>query len=124
MEPKFYVCEHCGNIVVKIIDSGVPVVCCGAPMRELVPGTSDGAYEKHVPAVKQEGNTVSAAVGSVAHPMTEPHFIQFIWLQTDKGNQVRSLTPADKPEACFTLCDGEKVLAVYAYCNLHGLWKA
>ncbi|MDO5490929.1 MAG: desulfoferrodoxin family protein [Bacillota bacterium] len=123
MEQRFYICKHCGNIIAKLKDSGVPVVCCGEPMAELIPGTTDAAVEKHVPEYSVEGNMVRVKVGSVEHPMTLEHYIEWILLHTKQGNQRKVLTPKDKPEACFALCDGDEVEAVYAYCNLHSLWK-
>ena len=119
---KFYRCEHCGNIITKVNDSGVPVVCCGQPMTELVPGATDGAHEKHVPAVTVEGNTVKVQIGEVEHPMVEAHYIQFIALETKKGVQIKYLKPEQKPAAEFVLADGDSAVAVYEYCNLHGLW--
>lgn len=124
MELKFFRCEHCGNIVEMIEDKGVPVVCCGQRMTELVAGTSDGAREKHVPVYEVNGSTVLVKVGEVAHPMIPEHYIQWIVLQTKNGVQRRELKPGEKPEAIFALCEGDEVIAVYAYCNLHGLWKA
>ena len=124
MELKFYRCSHCGNIVAYVKSSGVPVVCCGEKMQQLIPGTTDAAVEKHVPVYTVEGNIVKVQVGSVAHPMLEEHSIEWIALQTNKGNQRKVLKPGEAPEACFLLCDGEEVEAVYEYCNLHGLWKA
>ena len=105
-------------------DKGVPVVCCGQRMTELVAGTSDGAREKHVPVYEVKDNIVHVKVGEVAHPMIPELYIQWIVLQTKNGVQRKELNPGDKPEACFALCDGDEVEAVYAYCNLHGLWKA
>ena len=93
-------------------------------MEELKAGTVDAAVEKHVPVVTREGNLVKVSVGSVEHPMVEPHYIPFIWVETTKGNQMKSLKADEKPEATFALTDGEEVVGVYAYCNLHGLWKA
>ena len=93
-------------------------------MKEIVPNTSDGAHEKHVPVIKVEGNKVRVEVGSVAHPMIEAHYIEWIALETDKGNQRKQLKPGDAPVAEFALLDGEKVIAAYAYCNLHSLFKA
>lgn len=122
-EPKFFICKHCGNLITFINDAQVPLICCGEKMTELVPNTVDAAVEKHVPVIKKEGNTVSVTVGSVEHPMTEAHLIQWIYLITDKGFQVKYLTPEDKPNAVFLLQD-EKPVEVYIYCNLHGLWKA
>ena len=124
MEQKFYICRHCGNIIVKIKDSGVPVICCGEKMSEIIPGTVDASLEKHVPVCAVDGNTVHVTVGAVEHPMLPEHFIEWIVLQTKQGSQCRELRPGDKPEVCFALCEGDEVEAVYAYCNLHGLWKA
>lgn len=124
MELKFFRCEHCGNIIEMVEDKGVPVVCCGQRMTELVAGTSDGAREKHVPVYEVKDNIVHVKVGEIAHPMIPEHYIEWIVLQTKNGVQRKELNPGDKPEACFALCDGDEVEAVYAYCNLHGLWKA
>ncbi|MBQ9329442.1 MAG: desulfoferrodoxin [Oscillibacter sp.] len=124
MEQKFYICEHCGNIIALVKDKGVPVMCCGQKMTELVPGTSDGAHEKHVPVYTVEGNLVTVTVGAVEHPMLEAHYIEWISLQTKFGNQRKVLHPGDAPRACFALCEGDEVEAAYAYCNLHSLWKA
>lgn len=123
MELKFYKCNHCGNIAVKVIDKGVPVVCCGEKMAELVPNTSDGAGEKHIPVVEKNGNEVSVKVSSVEHPSLEAHYIQFIALETSEGYQIKYLKPGMTPKATFLLSEGEKAVAAYEYCNLHGLWK-
>ena len=123
-EQKFYICEHCGNIVVKVHDVGVPVFCCGQKMTELVPGAVEASVEKHVPAVSVEGNVVKVAVGSVAHPMAEEHYIPWVYLQTSVGGQRKNLNPGSEPVVTFALAEGEKPVAVFAYCNLHGLWKA
>ena len=120
---KFYICEHCGNIITFMKSAGVPVMCCGQKMTELVPGTSDGALEKHVPAVSVEGQTVTVKVGDVEHPMLEAHYIQWVSLETATGVQIKNLNPGEKPEAVFVLPEGEKAVAAYEYCNLHGLWK-
>lgn len=120
----FYRCMKCGNFVAFIEKTACTPVCCGEPMKELVPGEVDAAQEKHVPAVTVEGSTIKAVVGSVEHPMTDAHYIQWICLETEKGFQLTKLTPSDKPEAAFTVQPGDKAVAVYAYCNLHGLWKA
>lgn len=124
MEQKFYICEHCGNIIVKVKDTGVPVMCCGQNMTELRPGTTDAALEKHVPVCRAENNLVTVTVGSVEHPMLPEHFIEWILLQTKQGSQSKFLKPGDQPTACFALCEGDEVEAVYAYCNLHSLWKS
>lgn len=124
MEQKFFICEHCGNIIAMVKDKGVPVMCCGQKMTRLEPGVTDGAVEKHLPVWKKEGNKVTVTVGSVAHPMTEGHSIEWVSLQTKYGNQRKALQPGKEPTVCFSLCEGDEVEAVYAYCNLHGLWKA
>lgn len=121
---KFFRCEHCGNIIDFVKASGVPVVCCGDKMKELVPNTSDGAHEKHVPVVKVEGNKVTVRVGSVDHPMLPEHFIEWIAVETSSGFYRRPLKPGDAPAAEFYLSEGETIKETYAYCNLHGLWKA
>ena len=120
---KYYICEHCGNIVEYIKESGVPVMCCGQKMTELVPGTSDGAHEKHVPVVTIENDKVIVEIGAVEHPMVEAHYIQWIAIETTKGSQRVKLEYTDKPRAEFRLADGEKLISAYEYCNLHGLWK-
>lgn len=122
---KFLRCEVCGKIVAMVNDcSSCPTKCCGEAMKEIVPNTSDGAHEKHVPVIKVEGNKVIVEVGSVAHPMIEAHYIEWIALETDKGNQRKKLKPGDAPRAEFALLEGEKVISAYAYCNLHSLFKA
>ena len=123
MEMKFYKCKHCGNIIAVVKASGAPISCCGEKMTEIVPGTADAAVEKHVPVVEIKDGKVIVTVGEVAHPMAPEHYIEWIAISTDLGNQRKILDPGDKPMACFALCDGEKFEAAYAYCNLHGLWK-
>ena len=122
-ETKFFVCEHCGNLVEMIHDAGVPMMCCGQKMTELKPNTTDAAVEKHVPVVKVEGDTVTVDVSSVTHPMTEEHHIAWIYLETEKGGQRKVLDPTAAPEAKFQLVD-DKAIKAFAYCNLHGLWAA
>ena len=120
---KFYICEHCGNIIEFVKETGVPVMCCGQKMKEMVPGTVDAAVEKHVPVVTVDGNKVKVAVGEVEHPMLEEHYIGFIAIETEQGVQRKTLKPGEKPEAEFSLADGDKLVAAYEWCNLHGLWK-
>ena len=120
---KYFVCAHCGNIVTYVKDSGVKLVCCGQKMEELVPGSVEASVEKHLPVVSVEGGLVRAFVGSAEHPMAEEHFIEWLSLETDKGEQRKVLRPGEKPEVVFALTEGETPKAVYAYCNLHGLWK-
>ena len=124
LKMKFYVCNHCGNIVQYVKNKGVPVVCCGEKMTELIPGTSDGAAEKHVPAVKVDGSRVTVTVGSVEHPMQDAHYIEWVILETEKGYQKVELKPDQPPVAEFVVAEGDKPVAAYEYCNLHGLWKA
>ena len=124
MEVKFYCCKHCGNIIAMVKDSGVKVKCCGENMEEIIPNTSDGAREKHVPVYKVEGDKVLVNVGEIDHPMLDVHYIEWVLLQTTKGNQRKALKPGEKPSVCFKMCEDEEVVAVYAYCNLHGLYKA
>ncbi len=123
MKQKFYICEHCGNIIAMIRDCGVPISCCGEKMKEIQPGTTDGAGEKHIPVFRVDGSNVSVRVGEVPHPMTGEHYIQWICLETNNGVQYRVLEPGDAPEASFALSDGDRVEGVYAFCNLHSLWK-
>ena len=123
-ETKFYICEHCGNIVGKIHDAGVPLVCCGQKMKELVPGTVEASTEKHIPVASVEGSMVNVTVGAVEHPMTEEHFIQWVYLKTTSGGQRKTLTPGSAPAVSFALTGDDKPLSVYAYCNLHGLWMS
>ena len=120
---RFFVCEKCGNLVGVIHSSGVPMVCCGQKMTELVPKSTDAGVEKHLPVVTVEGNVVRVNVGSVTHPMSEEHHIGWIYLETERGGLRRVLAPTDAPVAVFTLDEGERPIAAYAYCNLHGLWK-
>lgn len=119
---RFFICKHCGNLVNMIYSSGVDMVCCGESMTELIPGSIDAAVEKHVPVVTVDGNTVTIEVGSVTHPMLPEHYIQWIQLQTDAGAYRKCLKPGEAPKAVFIL-SGEKPVAAFEYCNLHGLWK-
>ena len=122
-ENKFYICEHCGNMIGMIHNSGVPMMCCGQKMTKLEAGVVEASHEKHIPVVMVEGNTVRVNVGSVTHPMSEEHHIAWIYLQTNRGGQRKCLDVTGAPEVTFALAD-ETPVAVYAYCNLHGLWKA
>lgn len=124
MGMKFYRCAHCGKIVAIVKETGVPVICCGEAMQEIVPGSVDAAVEKHVPVYEVKDNKVIVTVGSTEHPMLPEHYIEWIALETKQGNQRKALKPGEEPKACFALCEGDEVVAVYAYCNLHSLWKA
>lgn len=120
---KFYICRHCGNLVHMIKDVGVPIVCCGQKMEELKANTVEASAEKHIPVAKLENGVLNVNVGSVDHPMLPEHYIEWVVLETEKGSQIAYLKPEDKPNVSFCI-DEDKPVAVYAYCNLHGLWKA
>ena len=119
---KFYICPHCRNIAEMVYDTDIPLHCCGDQMEVLVPGSVDASVEKHVPDVKIGKGLVEVNVGSVNHPMEEVHWIEWVQLITDQGSYRKWLNPGEAPNVQFLL-DGEKPLVVYAYCNLHGLWK-
>ena len=119
---KFYVCPHCRNIAEMVYDTDIALYCCGDKMNEMIPNTVEASQEKHLPDVKVSGNIVEVNVGSVDHPMEQVHWIEWVQLVTDRGSQRKFLKPGGAPAVRFLL-DDEKPLAVYAYCNLHGLWK-
>lgn len=121
MERKFYICRHCGNIITKLNDSKVPVVCCGENMQLLVANTVDASIEKHVPVISQNGNEVTVRIGSVDHPMLPEHYIMWIFVETDRGGMFKYLKPGMEPSVTFALTN-ETLVNVYSYCNLHGLW--
>jgi superoxide reductase len=120
---KFYKCTKCANMFVKVLEGPCTPVCCGEPCEELVAGSSDGAREKHVPAVTREGGKIKVQVGDVEHPMLDAHYIQWIALATTDRVEIHYLHPGQKPATEFD-CDGSADVTVYEYCNLHGLWKA
>lgn len=124
METKFLICKTCGKILSVVKDSKIPAMCCGAKMEELIAGTTDASKEKHVPVYTVSGNRVIVKVGAVEHPMTQEHFIEWVTLVCKKSVQTKALTPDSKPFVEFALTDDDAVLEVYAYCNLHSLWKA
>ena len=121
---KFYKCPKCGSVVAKLNPQGCAPSCCGETMLELKAGTTDAATEKHVPVVAEKDGKVFVQVGEVIHPMLENHFIEWIYLLTDKGGTFHFLKPGDEPKTVFALLEDEVPLEVYEYCNLHGLWKA
>ncbi len=121
-EQKFYICRICGNLVGMIHDAGPDIICCGQPMEALAANTEEASVEKHLPVVSVSGDKISVVVGSVEHPMVDAHYLPWIYLETKNGGQRKNLVPGDKPYAVFSVVDDEAV-AVYAYCNLHGLWK-
>ena len=121
MATKFYKCAHCGNVVQKVVDNKVPVFCCGQKMEELVPGTVEASVEKHLPVVTDLGNGVlRVEVGSVHHPMLDEHHIAFGYVETERGGIRIDLK--DEP-VCEVYVGQDRPVAVYEYCNLHGLWK-
>ena len=119
---KCYICPHCRNTVEMIYDTDIKLFCCGDEMNELVPNTVEASGEKHIPAVTVGNGVVEVNVGSIDHPMEDVHFIEWVQVQTETGSQRKYLTPGQPPHVRFELGD-EKAIAVYAYCNLHGLWK-
>ena len=121
---KFFKCEKCGKIISALNEKPCPTMCCGEEMKEMTANSTDAAGEKHVPVYKVNGNIVEVTVGSVPHPMEEAHFIQWVALETEQGNQRKVLKPGQEPKVTFAMVDGDKVKNVYEYCNLHGLWKA
>ncbi len=123
---KFFVCKTCGNIITKVNDASVPVSCCGKLMEELIAGSVEASTEKHVPIFTIDDNKVFVMVGDVEHPMQPEHYIGWIAIETDAGCQIKYLTTVagTKPAASFNIGSQEKLIAVYAYCNLHGLWKS
>ncbi len=121
MENRFYICRHCGNLIGMIHDAGVPMSCCGEKMELLVPNTVEASGEKHLPVVTLENSSVKVNVGAVDHPMLPEHFIEWVYLRTENGGQRKALKPGEAPGVTFCLGE-DKPVAVYAYCNLHGLW--
>lgn len=119
---KFFKCRHCGKIIAIVNERNVPTICCGEPMSEMVPNTSDGAFEKHIPVYEVKDNVVTVTVGEVKHPMMENHYIEWIAIETNFGNQRKVLKPGEEPVAKFALLEGEKVIRVVEHCNLHGLY--
>lgn len=117
---KFYFCKHCGNLIGLVLNKGVPLVCCGEQMEALEPNSVEASQEKHIPQVKIEGNNIFVTIGSIEHPMTAEHYISFIYLETENGGQRKCVKGLPKAE--FSIIN-DKPIAVYAYCNLHGLWK-
>jgi len=124
MEQNFYRCEICGNIITHLEDSGIRVICCGQEMTKLTAGAVDASVEKHVPVITQDGSKVVVSVGSVAHPMTPEHYIQWICLVKNEGTEIKYLTPTSEPRAEFAIGSSDSIIEAYEYCSLHGLWKA
>lgn len=123
MQRKFLICKNCGNLIEMINDSGVTPICCNKEMGELIANTTEAATEKHIPVIEINDNIVTITVGEIPHPMTEEHYISWIYLETNKGIKKADLKPNEEPKAKFSLLEDEKVINAYAYCNLHSLWK-
>ena len=123
MALRVFRCKKCGQMVMMLKKSKCDMYCCDEAMEELIPGTTDAAVEKHVPVYEVKDNKVYVTVGDVIHPMMEQHYIEWIVLETKNGIQKKDLTPIDEPKAIFPLMEGDSVIAVYEYCNLHGLWR-
>jgi len=121
---KFLLCEHCGNVTEMVHDAGVPLYCCNHEMTELTPNTTDGAHEKHVPVVSREDGALIVRLGEASHPMNDDHLMEWVVVETEHGSIRRDLHPGDDTTLRFSVCDCDKPVAVYAYCNLHGLWMA
>ena len=123
MDQKFFICESCGNIVTSVNNCGSPITCCGDKMTELIPGAIRASREMHVPVWNVKNCVVHVKVGAKEHPMLPEHYIEWIAVQTKRGLRFKHLRPGEKPEARFALCAGDEVEAVFAYCNIHGLWE-
>lgn len=122
MKAKFYICRKCGNLVGMVHDAGVPLMCCGQKMDVLEANTVDASGEKHLPVVTVADDMLTVNIGSAPHPMGEDHLIEWVFVETEHGGQRKALKAGDAPTVEFALKD-DKPVAVYAYCNLHGLWK-
>ena len=123
MKMRFYQCAVCGQVVLIVEETGVPLICCGEEMKEIVPGSVDASLEKHVPVIETNGDTVTVKIGSAPHPMAKEHYIDWVMLQTKDGVQYKALSPEQDANVCFRLCGDDAALDAYAYCNLHGLWR-
>lgn len=121
---RYFICNHCSNTIAMIKDRGVPIKCCGEKMQEIIPGTSDGAQEKHVPVYNVNGETITVSVVETEHPMTPEHYIEWVCVESEEGIQIKKLNPNTAPKLSFSLSKGDKVKAVYAFCNQHSLWRA
>ncbi|MDR1992082.1 MAG: desulfoferrodoxin [Nitrososphaerota archaeon] len=119
---KFFFCKHCKNITTPINDKGTTMMCCGEKMTELMPNTVEASVEKHLPVIGVLDDSLRVEIGSVPHPMQDDHYIVFIYVETEHGGQCKYLSPGEEPKLAFSFSN-DKPVAVYAYCNLHGLWK-
>ncbi|WP_147820021.1 desulfoferrodoxin [Salidesulfovibrio onnuriiensis] len=121
---EVYKCEVCGNIVMAIHEGAGDLVCCGQEMKLFKENTVDAAQEKHVPVIERNGDEVTVKVGSVAHPMEEKHYIEWIELCVGDTCLYKMLKPGETPEATFCVKGLSGALKAREYCNLHGLWAA
>ena len=122
MRQRFFMCKRCGSIITVVNNKGNSTFCCGEKMTELIPNSTKADPQKHIPIYNVNDGKIHVKVGCVEHPMIPEHYIEWIAVQTKRGCQIRYLHPGDKPEACFCICDCDEIEAVYAYCNIHGLW--
>ena len=120
---KFIKCNNCDIILGSVNGDTTDVMCCGNRMQELLPNTVEASVEKHLPVVEVVGNNVNVLVGSVIHPMSEEHYISWVAIETEEGFQRKNLEHTSEPKLTFALTTTDKVKSVYAYCNLHGLWR-
>lgn len=122
MKPTFFKCDICGNVMFKMSGKEVVPQCCGKPMTLLCAGTTDGNIEYHIPVIEQlRDGIVKVRVGRKPHPMVDEHYIEFLFLETERGGMIHYFKPDETPCAIFQTFD--RPVAVYAYCNIHGLWK-
>ena len=121
MEPKFYICRRCGNLAGLISDSGIPMTCCDQKMEMLTPNTVEASGEKHIPDATLVYGNLQVNIGTIDHPMSAEHYIAWVYVETETGGYCKKLTPGNAPTISFAL-GTDKAVAVYAYCNLHGLW--
>lgn len=122
MKKKFLLCEECGNLE-ELKEESPNSTCCNTLMKAVDANSTEASIEKHIPTIKVEDSTVTISVGEILHPMSEEHYISYIYLKTNKKLKKQALKPTDKPQAIFTLSENEEVIAAYSYCNLHGLWQ-
>ena len=122
-EVKFFVCRHCGNMIEMIENHNTSVKCCGTTMERLHPNSTEASHEKHVPVLHCLNGMLTVCIGAQAHPMVPEHYIQWIYVQTENGGMRHNLQPDENPKTSFCLCN-DPVVAVYAYCNIHGLWMS
>lgn len=120
---RFYRCSVCGKVMVMVEPTQAPTICCGREMQEIVPQAEEGPFEKHVPVIEEKNGWIRVTVGSVEHPMDPAHYIEWIAVQTTNGFSIRYLEPGEKPEAEFSIGKA-RVLGVWEYCSIHGLWQA